>query len=86
MLSSYEILDKYLTLPSIYRNVFIQKLLDDLQWNRLYCGWMSWLLAHPPTPLRMLRKRDNLLTREEGAGGGGAKSYDQKKTWSTGPL
>ncbi len=30
-----------------------------------------------------LRKRDNLLMREGGVGGRGAKSYDRKTAWSS---
>ncbi len=57
---------------------------------------LSYDLAPPSTPSHLspvskldrrhtgrLRKRDNLLTGEGGWGGGGAKSYDGEKAWSS---
>jgi hypothetical protein len=64
---------------------------NELQMTRLTHDRMIWLRPHP-LPLsrqlarrhtRRLRMRDNMLTGENGRGGGGAKSYDDEKAWSS---
>jgi hypothetical protein len=71
--------------PPLFSNVW-------LVFPRLYRCRVIWLLPHPLSPPNTvskharrhtgrLRKRDNVLTGEEG--GGGAKSYDGEKFWSS---
>ncbi len=68
---------------------------ESIEWileDQVSSRRMIWLLPNPPTPSvssagdtqEELRNRDNLLTREGGeGGGGGAKSYDSEKAWSS---
>ncbi len=68
-----------------------QRVWNDLQRTRLFCLRMIWLISHPlsqPFPVNKLdsdilyRKRQD-VGRRWGEGGGGAKSYDGERAWSS---
>jgi hypothetical protein len=73
----------------------LHRVLNNSQSTMLSRGRMIWLLGHPLHPSLVsklgqrhtgkLRKRDNLLTGEEGGEGvgRGAESSDRKKGWSS---